>query len=126
MLESFKLFQKALKLYRVYIGHTESKREEDTVIQTGSGKITATGAAAIEFVEGAVNNHNKRADIHEWYNGKALTDEEAAPDDDTAPPEQNLKQTKKTINDIFKNTTGKKNNTKTKRKQTFYFVGSHL
>jgi hypothetical protein len=87
--------QKALKLYRVYIGHTESKREEDTVIQTGSGKITATGAAATEFVEGAVHHHNKRADIHEWYNGKGLTDDEAAPDDDTAPPEQNLKQTKK-------------------------------
>ena len=86
--------EKALKLYRVYIAHTESKREEDTVIQTGSGKITATGAAAIEYVEGAVNNHNKRADIHEWYNGKGLTDDDAATDDDTAPPEQNLKQTK--------------------------------
>ena len=87
--------EKSLKLYRVYKEHTECKREENTVTQTGSGKITATGAAATEFVEGAVHHHNKRADIHEWYTDKELTDIDGAdPDDGTAPPEHNLKQTK--------------------------------
>ena len=85
---------KSLKLYRVWKESSECRNEEDTITQAGSGKGTATGAAATEFVERAVQHHNKRADIHEWHKDKGLTDDEADPDEDTAPQEQNLKQTK--------------------------------
>ena len=72
-----------------------AKRRKTQLHKRAPDKITATGAAATEFVEGAVHHHNKRADIHEWYKDKGLTDDEADPDNGTAPPEQNLKQTKK-------------------------------
>ena len=85
---------KSLKLYRVWKESSEARKEEDIVTQAGSGKVTATGDAATEFVERAVQHHQKRADIHEWHKDKGLTDDEADPDEDTATQEQNLNQKK--------------------------------
>ena len=47
----------ALKLYRVLKESSETSREEDIVTHAGSGKVTATGVAATEFVERAVQHH---------------------------------------------------------------------
>ena len=96
---------KTLKLYRVWKESSEARTEEDIVTQAGSGQVTATGDAATEFVERAVQHHNERADIHELHKDKGLTDDEADPDEDTEPQEQNLKQTKQTINANYQNPT---------------------
>ena len=78
--------KKGLKLYRVWKSANECRKEEDTVTQAGTGKVIAKGAAATEFVERAVEYHQKRADIHEWHKDKGLTDDEAEPEDDINPP----------------------------------------
>ena len=79
-----------LKLYRVWKESSEARTEEDIVTQAGSGKVTATGAAATEFVERAVQHHQKRADIHEWHKDKGLTDDEAEPEEGIETKQEDL------------------------------------
>ena len=74
--------KKGIKLYRVWKEPTEVRTQTDTVTQSGSAKLTATGDAATEFVARAVEHHQRRADIHEWHKDKGLTDDEVEPLDD--------------------------------------------
>ena len=79
-----------LKLYRVWKESSEARTEEDIVTQAGSGKVAATGDAATEFVERAVQHHQKRADIHEWHKDKGLTDDEAEPEEGIETKQEDL------------------------------------
>ena len=99
---------KSIKLYRVLERVVRKKKGGRHSYTSGLRKSNRKGAAATEFVERAVEYHQKRADIHEWHKDKGLTDDEVEPLDDIGDAikkEELLNKTENKINARHQNPT---------------------